>query len=860
MTCIYQLNCGKRTFSVSSILGILSALAILPSCLALQECPADLGELTKKYLWFRADRGNAAVLVRQDIKSISLTCEKDLVAVSLRECIVISMYMHPTDMAQRTHIKELLGNSAPSWHVPSVLCADVNAWNALWGSRMSSFNTKNQAWTRGSKLLMLLEDLDFQVINDPESPPTFIGGRGCSWIDITAVRKWNKPTKWEFSPEGSGSDHRLIITTLKLPIDTTQRLALRLTDVERVRNRVRNFVATNSTPTAVSLATELSRAVRESTPTLSCRLKPGWWTTRLEGLKQRLKRLQRRVHRRFLRGALRGDLEQELKDLRTAYRAELSDAKSRARKRFFEGQADYCKLVRPPRVSSVPSSLEGCPESENTAAFILRRLFPRFDSGHRLLWRIRHLLGPNRVVPPVTVRELEQVVSRFRDGSPGEDHINNDILKQTLSDLKDVWARTFTTLLNERVHPEEFKRGRGLLLLKPHRDLAKVSSWRPVVLQSCVSKMLEGVVSDRIYHEIASSLHCPGIFGFVRSKSSDQAVHRICSHYRSGMQRGHVVAVCLDVRNAFNCLRHDYIIKSLVLLNTSEYLVSFIRSYLHNQSVTVELGIHDSSITLQVGVPQGSRLGPLLFTASTISLVRELRKISGVDVVITAYADDLTIVLSGPSRKHIRGLWARVKKCLNRWCDASGLTIDMDKSSCLSPRKPPQLSLKGKVLERRKVVRVLGVHLDQRMNFRFHVKNDLRGCHPAAREVTSDGDRKGWAQHTFSAARKFSKYETSPALMALVTGQLPTPHLRHLQRLRATPTCPCGAPDGSTIHLAQECPLLDSARKEAGVSSQLLLKMRKMVLILPRRFRATLSTSKTSMKGVDRTKTEGIPR
>ncbi|KAF4719219.1 hypothetical protein FOZ62_016547, partial [Perkinsus olseni] len=84
-------------------------------------------------------------------------------------------------------------------------------------------------------------------------------------------------------------------------------------------------------------------------------------------------------------------------------------------------------------------------------------------------------LGPNRVVPPVTVRELEQVVSRFRDGSPGEDHINNDILKQTLSDLKDVWAHTFTTLLNERVHPEEFKRGRGLLLLKPHRDPAKVS-------------------------------------------------------------------------------------------------------------------------------------------------------------------------------------------------------------------------------------------------------------------------------------------------------------------------------------------------------------------------------------------------
>ncbi|EER07546.1 conserved hypothetical protein, partial [Perkinsus marinus ATCC 50983] len=315
-------------------------------------------------------------------------------------------------------------------------------------------------------------------------------------------------------------------------------------------------------------------------------------------MKPQLKRLQRRVHRCFLRGGLREELEQELKVQRAAYRTEISNAKSRARQRFFAGQADYCKLVRPARLSTVPSQLEGCPAGDNTAAFILEKLFPRFEGGHRLLSRIKKV-GPLRDVPQVTTYELDQVARRLRNGAPGYDDITNETLRQTLPTLKETWARTFTELLNERRHPKEFKRGRCLLLPKPRRDPRKANSWRPVVLQSCVSKLLEGVIADRIYHEIASALHCPEIFGFVRSKSSDQAVHRICKNYRSAMHRGHVVATCLDIQNAFNCLRHDYIIKTLVSLGTSEYLVSFIRSYLENQSVTTEFGVHGASIALQ---------------------------------------------------------------------------------------------------------------------------------------------------------------------------------------------------------------------------------------------------------------------
>ncbi|EEQ97933.1 hypothetical protein Pmar_PMAR002727 [Perkinsus marinus ATCC 50983] len=118
---------------------------------------------------------------------------------------------------------------------------------------MSSMNSTNQAWARGSELLSLFDSLGFQVVNDPESRPTFRGGRGHSWIGVTAVRKWNNPVHWEVSTEESGSDHKLIIVALKLTSITTQRLALRLTDIGSVKERMRHFVARHPSASAVTV-------------------------------------------------------------------------------------------------------------------------------------------------------------------------------------------------------------------------------------------------------------------------------------------------------------------------------------------------------------------------------------------------------------------------------------------------------------------------------------------------------------------------------------------------------------------------------------------------------------------------------
>ena len=71
---------------------------------------------------------------------------------------------------------------------------------------------------------------------------------------------------------------------------------------------------------------------------------------------------------------------------------------------------------------------------------------------------------------------------------------------------------------------------------------------------------------------------------------------------------------------------------------------SWLRSYLTDRSQYVKLGEHSSATTPCVsGVPQGSVLGPLLFTAY-VSPVGDL--IESFDVSYHQFADDTQLLLS----------------------------------------------------------------------------------------------------------------------------------------------------------------------------------------------------------------------
>ena len=130
---------------------------------------------------------------------------------------------------------------------------------------------------------------------------------------------------------------------------------------------------------------------------------------------------------------------------------------------------------------------------------------------------------------------------------------------------------------------------------------------------------------------------------------------------RSRESRKHI-SVFLDLRKAFDCVDHDILINKLKLYNFDEQSVKWFSSYLSNrtQKVLVRDETSDPGV-VKCGVPQGSVLGPLLFTIHINDLVLHSKLSKNL------FADDTTLQLSGDSIDNLEKNVKTELKVVAKW-------------------------------------------------------------------------------------------------------------------------------------------------------------------------------------------------
>ena len=94
-------------------------------------------------------------------------------------------------------------------------------------------------------------------------------------------------------------------------------------------------------------------------------------------------------------------------------------------------------------------------------------------------------------------------------------------------------------------------------------------------------------------------------------------MHVLDSVYTAADDRRSTVLIGLDISAAFDTISHDILINRLkTQFGICDSAGSWLHSYLSSRQQFVKLGQHSSAVTsCDSGVPQGSVLGPLLFTA-----------------------------------------------------------------------------------------------------------------------------------------------------------------------------------------------------------------------------------------------------
>ena len=180
-------------------------------------------------------------------------------------------------------------------------------------------------------------------------------------------------------------------------------------------------------------------------------------------------------------------------------------------------------------------------------------------------------------------------------------------------------------------------------ILKPRKDPALPSSYRPINLLDTFGKLFEKILLTRSLHEVnVRGLLRNEKFGFRPEHSTSlqlaRLIERITRNFGGKMLTG---AVFLDMGEVFDTV----LIDGLTLLNFSSYVVHTISSYLRGRTFEASFQTATSSRRgMRAGVTQGGLISPGLFSL----YVNEMPTPSH-HVELAFYVDDTAVIAT--SRK-----------------------------------------------------------------------------------------------------------------------------------------------------------------------------------------------------------------
>jgi hypothetical protein len=132
----------------------------------------------------------------------------------------------------------------------------------------------------------------------------------------------------------------------------------------------------------------------------------------------------------------------------------------------------------------------------------------------------------------------------------------------------------------------------------------------------------------------------------------------------------------LDLKKAFDTVNHKIILSKLGCYGIRGSALSWFQSYLSNRKQICKVNNSLSTIqNITCGIPQGSNLGPLLFTIYINDLPNSLEITEPAMI-----ADDTSLTATGESSFEIEYKLGVVIQNVKTWLDANKLTLNEEKN------------------------------------------------------------------------------------------------------------------------------------------------------------------------------------
>uniref|UniRef100_A0A3Q3IMY9 Reverse transcriptase domain-containing protein n=1 Tax=Monopterus albus TaxID=43700 RepID=A0A3Q3IMY9_MONAL len=241
----------------------------------------------------------------------------------------------------------------------------------------------------------------------------------------------------------------------------------------------------------------------------------------------------------------------------------------------------------------------------------------------------------------VPISEVHSALSNLDTRkAAGPDGLDPFFLKLAADYIAEPLSYVFNLSLSSNEIPVIWKSAFVLPLLK-EGDPSEVNNYRPISKLCVLAKILEKIVSDQLKGFLESNyILSPFQSGFRKQHSTVTATLKFLNDVLQALDcKKHCVALFIDLSKAFDTVDHVLLINSLLRIGLSEGAIPWFRNYLSNRRQAVQLGGSSSSfLEILKGVPQGSVLGPILFSIYINNVCDNLT-----NAMYHFYADDTVI-------------------------------------------------------------------------------------------------------------------------------------------------------------------------------------------------------------------------
>lgn len=284
--------------------------------------------------------------------------------------------------------------------------------------------------------------------------------------------------------------------------------------------------------------------------------------------------------------------------------------------------------------------------------------------------------------------------------------------------------RIFEASIRQRVYPSAWKT--AIICPIPKTNPPMIEKFRPISLLPVVSKLFERIVLAQLWNKVdmhfGESQH-----GFRPGHSTTTAIidllETALSQYDDTANNGTVI-ISFDLSSAFDCIDHEMATRKFCQFQFPAGFSKWLCSYLTDRLFMVKICETFSRICpVSRGVPQGSVLGPSIFSVITSDL-----HTANTACKMVKYADDISVVVPMSKQNDTKTTILSEIRAVQEWCERNKLALNNDKTSillCTSNTNALQLELPFNTSHE---TTILGVTINDSLTWSDHVSNIIKKC------------------------------------------------------------------------------------------------------------------------------------